>query len=341
MTITAFAPGRVNLIGEHTDYTGGLVLPMALDLGVTITAERSEGRFHLTSDNQGAQFELLVPWGDPSVVEPSWGRFPAAAAAELGTTMGLTGTIASSLPAGGTGLSTSSALTCAALLAIGGDGDRMELAQAARRAEIAATGILCGIMDQATSLNGVKGHAIRIDCHTLDLMPVALPDGLEVLVVHSGQERALADSLYNERRNACFAAEEIIGPLRLASLGDVERIPDETVRKRARHVVGDNHRVTAMIHAFESGDIALASNILTDGHRSYADYFEASTPEVEAMVRRLEATPGIHAARLTGGGFGGSIVAFAEPGVEPSVETWWTRARPGAGATLVNDEISS
>ncbi len=242
--------------------------------------------------------------------------------------------IHSNLPAGGTGLSTSSALTCAALLALVGDGDRRELAKMARESEQNATGVQIGLMDQLSSLFGVAGSALLIDCHDLSIEPVRVPEGLEILVVHSGQQREIAESEYSTRREACFAAERTIGPLRLASLEDVETLTDSMMRKRARHVVGDNQRVRMMADAFTTNDIDRAAGILTDGHRSYADNFEASTPVVEDMVNHLVSQPGILAARLTGGGFGGSIVAFAEPGADPQVDTWWTRAAPSQGAHI-------
>ncbi len=331
-TFTSFAPGRVNLIGEHTDYTGGLVFPMALDLGITITGSLTEGIINARSSNQANDVHITLPVNPREV--NSWGRFIASAATQANNGKGFDVDIDSNLPSGGTGLSTSSALTCAALLALVGDGDRRKLASMARASEIAATGVQIGMMDQLSSLFGVRGSALLIDCHDLSIEPVPVPEGLEILVVHSGQQREIAESEYSTRRDACFAAEDEIGPLRLATLDAVEGLSDPVMKMRARHVVGDNHRVRAMADAFRASDIALASSILTDGHRSYADNFEASTPVVEAMVDHLVAQPGIHAARLTGGGFGGSIVAFAEPGANPNVTTWWTRCTPAQGAHI-------
>ncbi len=331
-SFTSFAPGRVNLIGEHTDYTGGLVFPMALELGITMTGTLTEGVVTARSSNQSNDIHFELPV-DPQSID-SWGRFIASAAMHAGTGRGFDVDIDSNLPAGGTGLSTSSALTCAALLALHGDGDRVELAKMARASEIAATGVEIGNMDQLSSLCGVDGSALLIDCHDFSINPVPVPEGLEILVIHSGQQREIADSEYATRRDACFAAEDIIGPLRLADLAAVETLTDPVMKKRVRHVVGDNHRVRAMAAAFEASDIPLAASILTEGHRSYADNFEASTPIVEEMIDHLVTQPGIHAARLTGGGFGGSIVAFAEPGSNPNVDTWWTASAPAQGAHI-------
>jgi galactokinase len=331
-SFVSFAPGRVNLIGEHTDYTDGLVFPMALNLGITITGSLTDGVIVARSSNQAEDVHITLPV-DPREVR-TWGRYLASAAMRTNNGNGFDVDIESNLPAGGTGLSTSSALTCAALLALAGDGDRRELAKMARESEQNATGVQIGLMDQLSSLFGVAGSALLIDCHDLSIEPVPIPEGLEILVVHSGQQREIADSEYSTRREACFAAEDIIGPLRLASLEGVETLPDPMMRKRARHVVGDNLRVRLMADAFAANDIGQAASILTAGHRSYADNFEASTPTVEEMVDHLTAQPGILAARLTGGGFGGSIIAFAEPGADPNVATWWTRAAPSQGAHI-------
>ncbi|NNF55212.1 MAG: galactokinase [Acidimicrobiales bacterium] len=336
----SFAPGRVNLIGEHTDYTGGLVFPMALDLGITITGRVIPGELRAKSNNQSEPVHLRLPVEDLATVSPSWGRFLAAVLNRVPDSTGLDVEISSSLPSGGTGLSTSTALSCAFVLPLAttpdrpDDIDRLQLAKLVKAAEQDATGVETGIMDQLASLFGVAGSALMIDCHDLAITPVVVPDELQILIVHSGQERELVGSEYSDRREACYAAQEQIGPLRLATLSDVATLKDPTVRRIATHVVGDNARVRLMAAAFEASDLDLAAQILTEGHRSYADNFGASTATVEAMVAHLIAQPGIRAARLTGGGFGGSIVAFAEPGAQPNVDTWWTAAAPSAGANI-------
>ncbi len=336
----SFAPGRVNLIGEHTDYTGGLVFPMALDLGITITGRVTPGVLRAKSNNQTERVDLSLPVDDLAAVTPSWGRFLAAVINRVPGSTGLDIEISSSLPAGGTGLSTSTALSCATALPLTtapdrpDDLDRVELAKVVKAAEQDATGVETGIMDQLASLCGVAGSALMIDCHDLAITPVVVPEGLQILIVHSGQERELVGSEYSDRREACYAAQQHIGPLRLATLSDVAGLEDPMVRRIASHVVGDNGRVREMAAAFEASDLDLAAEILTEGHRSYADNFGASTATVEALVAHLMAQPGIRAARLTGGGFGGSIVAFAEPGAQPNVDTWWTAATPSAGARI-------
>lgn len=335
-TITAFAPGRVNLIGEHTDYTGGLVLPLALDLGITVTGTRGGQDISLQSATESLPARLPVSFeGEPTLVEPPWGRFLGGLLSQLGPVEGFEGTVETTLPTGGTGLSSSSALTVACLLALAGDGDRVELAKTARLAEIAATGVNCGMMDQLASLCSQAGHALLIDCRDFSMEPVAIPDSMEILVVHTGQSRELADSAYNERRASCEEIEKLIGPLRDASVDDVAGLADPTLRRRGRHVVSENERVLELMAAFAADDPRAAGEVLASGHRSLADDYEVSTAIVDEMVSAVAGTPGVFGARLTGGGFGGSMVALCAPGTELSVPTWWQRVRPAGGATLV------
>ncbi|MEZ5343295.1 MAG: galactokinase family protein [Acidimicrobiales bacterium] len=336
----AFAPGRVNLIGEHTDYTGGLVLPFALDVGVTVRGERGGDTIHLRSDDEPEPVALTLD-GEPldgAELAP-WGTYVAEAVKQLRPTVGFVGTVSSTMPRGGTGLSTSSALTCSVLLALGAEGDALTIASMAQRAEIAATGVNIGLMDQIASMCGVDGHAVRIDCRSFDVETVTIPDHVDILVVHSGQPRLLVDSEYNNRRIACQMIEDQIGPLRDRTLDDVRSLTDPVLRKRATHVIAENERVDQMVLALRSGDVAQMADLLRQGHRSLAELFETSTPIVDAMVDTLEATPGVHAARMTGGGFGGCIVALAEPGVALETPTWWMRAKAGPGASVRSSPV--
>ena len=216
-TIRAWAPGRVNLIGEHTDYTGGLVLPVAVQWGTTIVGRATTGRVRLRSDRRDDTVDLVLPVDDPTGVEPFWGRFVAAAAAEAAARRGIDGTVTSDLTIGG-GLSSSSSLTVAAALALGATGSPLELALACRLAEQRATGVPCGIMDQLVIASAVEGHALLIDCSTNDSTPVAIPDDLAIVVVDSGQHRSVASSEYATRAAQCATAEQLIGPLRHATL---------------------------------------------------------------------------------------------------------------------------
>lgn len=339
MTVRAFAPGRVNLIGEHTDYTGGLVLPMALNMGITITGEATGDRLDLHSEQLETSLLTGLPLSSNLPGNPSWGRYVAAVARTLGMTTGFTGTISSTLPAGGTGLSSSSALTVAALLAFGAlDEDTLDrrkaLAQVARDTEAEASGVQSGIMDQLISITAIEGHASMIDCHTLDITPVRMPDEVEVMVFHSGQPRLLADSEYNVRRSACETIEGMIGPLRDAAISDVEALEDPMLRRRGRHVVSENQRVRDFVAALDAGDLTSCGALLAEGHRSLSEDFEVSTPIVDEIQARVSAMPGVYGARMVGGGFGGSLVALVEPGTELDVDTWTLRARPGPGASV-------
>jgi galactokinase len=264
---------------------------------------------------------------DPAALEPAWARYVAGVVAELRPACGGTGTVRTTLPVGA-GLSSSAALEVAVALALGFDGTPVELALACQRAEQRAAGVPSGVLDQLASAAGVAGAALLLDCATLDVRPVPLPDGVAVVVVDSGQRRTLAGSAYAERRAQCEAAEAVIGPLRTAGVADVERLSDPVLRRRARHVVSENARVTAFVAALTGGDLAAAGRLLGESHASLRDDFEVSTPALDALVERLAATPGVHGARMTGGGFGGAVVALTEPGA--LAEGWTVTAVGGA-----------
>jgi galactokinase len=185
-------------------------------------------------------------------------------------------------------------------------------------------------MDQFASLLGVEGHAILIDCTTLEVTPVALPDDVAVVVVDSGQRRSLATVGYADRRAEVARAAEILGHLPTAALTDVEALDDPVVRKRARHVVTENQRVRDFVSALAKGDIAMVGTLMTESHISLRDNQEVTTPALDSLVDRLNAIPGVHGARLTGGGWGGCVVALTDPGV---LDEGWT-VRASAGATV-------
>jgi len=284
------APGRVNLIGDHTDYTGGLVFPMAIDRGTTIEYAPQAERIELRSDADPAAVVVDLPvLLDPSLMEPAWGAYVAAMARELGSTRGVVGTVTSDIPAGA-GLSSSAALECAVGLALGFDGTPIELALAAQRAEHDATGVPTGIMDQLCIAAATAGHATMIDCHHLDVIQVPIPDDVDV---------------------------------------DAARAQlDEVSFRRARHVVTENQRVRDFAAALVSGDHAEAGALMTESHRSLRDDFDTSTPEMDAAVERLAGSPGVYGARMTGGGCGGCDVVLSEPGALTT--GWHVRPSPGA-----------
>ena len=229
---------------------------------------------------------------------------------------GFDGEVATTLPLGA-GLSSSTALEVAVALAVGYDGEgdaRLELASALQRAEQAATGVPCGLMDQLVIIGGVAGHALLIDCASLETAPVPIPDEVDVVIAHSGQRRELGLSAYAERRAQCEAAEAAVGPLRTASRAEVEAIADPLQRRRARHVVSENERVRDFAAALSSGDPETAGALMDESHRSLAEDFDCSTPALDELVARLRGTPGVLGARLTGAGWGGCVVALARAG---------------------------
>lgn len=324
--IRTWAPGRVNLIGDHTDYTGGLCLPVAIDLGTTVEGVRTSDRVRLTSALDDTTTDLAI---DGSSDATGWARYVGAVIDEVHPTLGFEGTITTTLPVGA-GLSSSASLEVALALALGFDGSLLELAQTAQRAEHAAVGVPCGIMDQLAAVFGRDGHALLVDCRSLEVLPVPFPDDADLVVLNSGESRQLAGSAYAQRRADCEAAEVEIGSLRDATLDDVARISDPTIRKRARHVVTENDRVMTVAKALHRGDWSSVGEAMDASHRSLRDDFEVSTPTLDALVDNLAQTPGVHGARLTGAGFGGCVVAVTEPGAIP----FTTPVRPSRGARI-------
>jgi len=317
----------VNLIGDHTDYMGGRAMPMAVQMATTITATIGGDRIELISAQVPGALGLDLPVTAAAEVEPPWGRYVAGVAAELAAEVGMVGTIESDLPLG-SGLSSSASLEVAVALALGDDGSPHEVARRCQLAEHRATGMPCGIMDQLAIAAGVQGHALLMDFETLDVEPVALPDRARFWVVHSGQERRLVGSAYAQRRAECEQAAATIGPLPHASPEAIERLTDPTERARARHVRTECDRVTAFADALRSGDLVAAGALMTASHASLRDDFEVSTTRLDELVAQLCGRKGVHGARLTGAGFGGCVVALAEPGIE--LAGWQVHASDGA-----------
>lgn len=309
------APGRVNLIGDHTDYNEGFVLPLAIDLDCRVRAAPRARDVCIESLDLGEAVHLAADGStEPAGVEPSWGRYAAGvvrALADRGREpAGIDAVVSSTVPLGA-GLSSSAAFEVALALALcdaaGFALPPVELALACQEAEQIATGVPVGIMDQLASLSGRRGHALLIDCRSLDIEPIPLPPRLSVVIVHSGVSRTLADSAYAERRRVC---ELVAGRLGLRSLRDAapEQVEDEP---RARHVVSENARVLEAARALAEGAIEELGPLLAASHTSLRDDYEVSTPELDALVDELVAA-GALGARLTGAGFGGCVVGLAE-----------------------------
>jgi galactokinase len=292
------APGRVNLIGDHTDYNDGFVLPAAIDLECVVRG---------TPRDDGV---VEIAWLDGDVGSGRYVDGVLAVLAEHGRApVGLGAEVASTIPVG-SGLSSSAALEVALALALcdvaGLELAPVELALACQRAEQLATGVPCGIMDQLSSVAGREGCALLIDCRSLEIEPIRMPEGLAIVVVHSGLPRALEHSAYAERRSACEAVAARLG---VPALRDAtpEQVADEP---RARHVVSENTRVLAAAEALRRGDVARLGSLMSASHASLRDDFEVSTPELDVLVDELGAA-GAVGARLTGAGFGGCVVALA------------------------------
>lgn len=345
MNITATATGRVNLIGDHTDYMGGLVLPMAIQLATTLEAQPNGPYIRLTSDAEPDELHLTLPATDPSTVRPEWGRYVAAVAAQLGSTSGLTGMLTSTIPAGA-GLSSSAALEVVtalgllaaipeqeaerdpssglppALRAAAGNpahldvAQRVELASLCRRAEHVAVGVPSGIMDQLSICLGRAGEATLIDCATLEVAQVALPEDAAVWVLHSGESRRLAGSAYADRRACADEAARRLGPLPSADPADIEALLDPVLRMRARHVRSECDRVRGFVECLERGDLSGAGRLMLASHRSLRYDYEVSTAALDELVDALTALPGVYGARVTGAGFGGCVVALTDPGID-------------------------
>lgn len=335
--VRAVAPGRVNLIGDHTDYLGGPVLPMAIQLTTTVDATRGGDVLDLTTTGFAGAARVQLPVEDPAAVRPDWARYPAGVAAVLGARTGLVGVIDSDIPPGA-GLSSSAALEVAVALALGAEGGAPELAALCAEAERRATGVPCGIMDQLTSAAGREGHALLIDCGNGRVDHVPFPEDLTVWVVHSGERRALEDSPYATRRREAEAAAELVGPLPTAQLAAIEQIDDPVLRARARHVRTESTRVHRAAQALAAGDGPAVGRLMAESHRSLRDDAEVSTPGVDALVDAATRRTGVLGVRLTGAGFGGCVVVVARPGADlGGLGTRRWRVRPSSGARVEVD----
>ena len=312
----ATGPGRVNLIGDHTDYNQGMALPMAIGLGVDVEFTPAEELRIVVSSTAFGDEELpidLVPDAHSvALLEPPWIRLIGAMIGLARPDHGGRVRIGATLPIGA-GLSSSAALCVALAEVFGVTGPPVGIARLCQEAEH-RSGVPVGLMDPLVCAGGRRGHALLIDFSTLATHQVPLPAEAEVVVVDSGHRRALRDSEYTTRVAECEAAAAVIGPLGLAGAADLSGLRDPVLRRRARHVVTECERVRRCAAAFTAGNLGEAGALMTESHRSLAEDFAVSTPGVNALVAHLESLDGVLGARMTGAGFGGCVVALGRPG---------------------------
>jgi galactokinase len=329
-TLLVQAPGRVNLIGEHTDYNDGLVLPCAIDYGTVIAARMRDDRLVRVhaADYGDAIDDVALDAPIERLAEPMWANYVRGVLSELvrrglpmrGMDMVITGDIPQ-----GAGLSSSASLSVAVCRVFAGlpgfEGlGPVDIALIAQASENHFVGCQCGNMDQISSACGVADHALLIDCRSLEVKPVPVPPGAAIMIVDSRVQRGLVDSEYNTRRRQCEEAARHFGvpalrDLDLSTLLAHSAELDPVVLRRARHVVTENARVSAAAEALASGDLARLGQLMAASHMSMRDDFEITVPLVDQLVGIVASTIGsAGGARMTGGGFGGCVVAVvAEP----------------------------
>ncbi|MEU6366149.1 galactokinase [Streptomyces sp. NPDC046931] len=343
------APGRVNLIGEYTDFNEGFVMPFALPhTALAAVSRRTDGVLRLHSaDIGGPVVELHVDELRPRT-DTGWAAYPAGVVWVLraaghpvtGADLHLSSTVPT-----GAGLSSSAALEVVTALALNdlyGLGlTRPELAKLAQRAENDFVGVPCGVMDQMASACSTQGHALHLDCRDLSLRQIPFDpaaQGLALLVVDTRVKHALGDGAYAERREGCEEGARQLGVshLRDVAYEDLQdalaRLPDERARRYVRHVVSDDHRVDRVVALLDTGDIRAIGSVLTEGHVSLRDDLRISCPELDLVVDTANAS-GALGARMTGGGFGGSAIVLTEAADADTVTKAIEEAFGAAGFT--------
>lgn len=333
----ARAPGRVTLIGDHTDYNQGLSLPFAIDLATEATFTPRPGSFLIgvTSD------QFAEPWEFPlgeAAAPPPQAALAAALVRLADPASGGSVVVTSTLPPGA-GLASSASFSLALLLALGREGEPADLAGLCQEAEGAA-GSHVGLLDPLAILGAEAGHAILIDFATLGSRQVPLPEDAAFVLVHCGTSRELGASPYATRRAECDQAANHIGrPLGRCDMGDLSALPEPVLRRRARHVITECARVGEAERLLAGGDLKGVGALMREGHRSLAEDFRVSIPALDELVDQLARTAGVYGARMSGGGFGGCVIALCapdSPALEPARHAprraW--RVSPAAGAQV-------
>lgn len=333
----SLAPGRVNLIGEHTDYNEGFVLPAAIDLAAWVAAApRPDRSLRIAAVDLGLQAVRSLDERDPSPAS-DWSDYVFGVALELERAghrlRGADLLLTSDVPVGA-GMSSSAAVEVAVALALLDLADvaldPVEVARLCQAAENRFVGTRCGIMDQFASCRGRAGHALHLDCRTLEAEDVAVPDDVAILVCDSRVSHALADGAYNERRAQCEAALRILarGLPEIRALRDVRpgaldgvlgELPDDVLRRRCRHVVTENARVADAVKALRVGDLPRLGALLRASHESLRRDYEVSCEELDFLVEAASGCDGVLGSRMMGGGFGGSTITLVRPGAVPDV----------------------
>lgn len=322
--LTSYAPGRVELLGNHTDYNEGVVLAAAIDRGVTLTGDKTGSSKVVVGDSKaGLHYETDAESLAPTK-EQDWSNYLVGVLDVFKKNglpvSGFHAEIASTLPQGA-GLSSSAALEVATAMLLqklyGLNLDRLQIAKMCRRAENEFVGVNCGLLDQASSAFGKAGHAIFLDCRAETVETIPFPQGVELLITQCGVPHRLAGGEYNERRLQCFDAAARLGAkaLRDVTSGQLEAAIKELPElsyKRAAHVVGENERVMQGINFLRSCDVAGFGDLMFASHESSRVNFENSTPELDLLVEIAHGLPGVLGSRLTGGGFGGATVTLLE-----------------------------
>ena len=335
-SVVASAPGRVNLIGEHTDYNDGFVLPAAIDRAIAVAvSEREDDRLFLCADPQSDHFIVSLDDLRPSD-RRSWTDYPVGVAALLkkrgGPLRGANICVQGNVPRGA-GLSSSAALELATAFALvelnGITIDPVELATLCQQAEHQFAHVQCGIMDQFISCLGRCAHALLIDCRSLAYVHVPLPGGLHILICDSGVRRSLANSEYNRRREECMQGMRELSAkipgvraLRDVTATQVEEFSpalDPVLRKRCLHVTRENARVERSAKALLKGDLSEFGKLMYDSHLSLRRDFEVSCKELDLIVDICAESEGVYGARMTGAGFGGCAVALVKESSSPAL----------------------